>query len=52
MNKTFLIIIILTAILFFGVGVSINLYTVKQIISDSSEQKNSTLNFMSENEIQ
>ena len=52
MNRNFLIIIILTAILFFGIGVSINLYTVKQIISDSSEEKNPTLNFMTQNEIQ
>jgi len=51
MQRKILIIIILTAILFFGIGISINLYTVKQIISDSSEQQNSTLNFMNENEI-
>ena len=51
MHTKTIVFLIIVSISSFGIGVSFNLDTVKQLIYDSSLEKAETINFMNKNEI-
>ena len=51
MHTKTIVFLIIVSISSFGIGVSFNLDTVKQLIYDSSSEKAETINFMNKNEI-